>query len=165
MKTEQESNVVIQHALDLLDQTEDREQIDAGFRMLQKMADNGDMTAAAHLGYAYQFRHLGHFDLDLCREYLEKAVAADDPTGQYFLGSMLMCGDAPFQEDKVRGRWLLEESKKTGNKDAEQFLATWDMKMTPQEAKKMLLKSRLKLLWERIHPKKAAEDPDDNQNI
>ena len=128
-------NSTIQQALDLLDQTEDQEQIDAGFEMLHEMADNGDMTAAAHLGYAYQFRHLGHFDLDKCREFLEKAVAADDPTGQYFLGSMLMCGDAPFQEDKVRGRCLLEESKKAGNKDAEQFLATWDMEMTPQEAK------------------------------
>jgi TPR repeat protein len=103
--------------------------------------------------------------LDKCREFLENAVAADDPTGQFFLGSMLMCGDAPFKEDKVRGRWLLEESMKAGNKDAEQFLATWDMKMTPQEAKKMLLKSGLKLLWERILPKKAAEDPDDNQSI
>ena len=148
----------LQQVLDLLDQTEDQGKIDAGFEMLHDMADGGDMTAAAHLGNAYQFRHLGHYNLELCREYLEKAVAAGDSLGQYFLGSMLMCGDAPFQEDKVRGRWLLEESKKAGNKDADKFLETWYMEITPQDAKNMLVKSGLKLMWERLAPKKAAED-------
>ena len=144
----------LQQALDLLDQTEDQGTIDAGFEMLREMADNGDMTAAAHLGYAYQFRHLGHYNLDLCREYLEKAVAADDPVGQFFLGSMLMTGDAPFKEDKVYGKWLLEEAKKGGVDDAGKLLDCLYMEMSTEDAKRMLKKSGRKLfflnLWEAI---------------
>ena len=145
----------LQQALDLLDQTEDQGTIDAGFEMLREMADNGDMTAAAHLGYAYQFRHLGHYNLDLCREYLEKAVAADDPVGQFFLGSMLMTGDAPFKEDKVYGKWLLEEAKKGGVEDAGKLLDCLYMEMSTADAKRMLGESGRKLfflnLWEAIN--------------
>ena len=140
----------IHQALDLLRQTDNREAVDCGFDMLLKLADEGDSTAAAHVGYASQFEHLGHYNLERCKEYLEKSVAANDSTGQFFLASMLMCGDAPFHEDKVYGKWLLEESKKGGNKDAENFLKAWYTELTQEEAKKMLVKSTLIIMWENV---------------
>lgn len=94
----------LQDALNLLVQTESQEKIDEGFRLLQELSDSGDMTAAAYLGDSCRFRHLGHYDLEMCRRYLEMSVAAGNPQGQFFLGSMLMTGDAPFKEDKVYGK-------------------------------------------------------------
>ena len=144
----------LQQALDLLSQTQDQEKVDAGFDSLLKMADSGDMTAAAYLGDSCRFRHLGHYDLEMCRRCLEMSVAAGNPQGQFFLGSLLMTGDAPFKEDKVYGKWLLEEAKKGGVEDAGKLLDCLYMEVSSQEAKKMLVKSRRKLfflnLWERI---------------
>lgn len=112
------------------------------------------MTAAAYLGDACRFEHIGHYDLERCREYLEKSAGAGNPMGQYFLGSMLMCGEAPFTEDKVYGKWLLEEAKKGGGEDAGRLLENLYTKMTTAEAKRMLKKSSRKLfflnLWETI---------------
>ena len=118
------------------------------------MADSGDMTAAAYLGDSCRFRHLGHYDLEMCRQYLEMSVAAGNPQGQFFLGSMLMTGDVPFKEDKVYGKWLLEEAKKGGVEDAGKLLDCLYMEMSTEDAKRMLKKSGRKLffinLWEAI---------------
>ena len=144
----------LQDALNLLVQTESQEKIDEGFRLLQELTDAGDMTAAAYLGDSCRFKHLGHYDLEMCRQYLEMSVAAGNPQGQFFLGSMLMTGDAPFKEDKVYGKWLLEEAKKAGVSDAGKLLDCLYMEMSTNEAKRMLKKSEWKLfflnLWETI---------------
>lgn len=144
----------LQDALNLLVQTESQEKIDEGFRLLQELTDAGDMTAAAYLGDSCRFKHLGHYDLEMCRQYLEMSVAAGNPQGQFFLGSMLMTGDAPFKEDKVYGKWLLEEAKKGGVEDAGKLLDCLYMEMSTNEAKRMLKKSEWKLfflnLWETI---------------
>ncbi|MBO4742702.1 MAG: hypothetical protein J5533_03610 [Bacteroidales bacterium] len=67
--------------------------------------------------------------------------------GQYFLGAMLMCGEAPFQEDKVQGKWLLEAAKKAGIEDAGRLLESLYKEMTTEEAVAMLKKSSRKLFW------------------
>lgn len=73
----------LHQALDLLSQTQDQEKVDAGFDSLLKMADSGDMTAAAYLGDSCRYKHLGHYDLEMCRRYLEMSVAAGNPQGQF----------------------------------------------------------------------------------
>ena len=142
----------LHQALDLLVQTESQEKIDEGFRLLQELSDSGDMTAAAYLGDSCRFRHLGHYDLEMCRQYLEMSVAAGNPQGQFFLGSMLMTGEAPFKEDKVYGKWLLEEAKKAGVSDAGKLLDCLYTGMSKEDAKRMLGESGRKLfflnLWE-----------------
>lgn len=62
--------------------------------MLQELVKDGDITAA-WLGHSCQFKYTGHYDLDLCRKYLEMAVEAENPVGQYIMGSMMMTGDPP----------------------------------------------------------------------
>ena len=144
----------LQDALNLLVQTESQEKIDEGFRLLQELTDAGDMTAAAYLGDSCRFKHLGHYDLEMCRQYLEMSGTAGNPQGQFFLGSMLMTGEAPFKEDKVYGKWLLEEAKKGGVEDAGKLLDCLYMEMSTEDAKRMLKKSGRKLfflnLWEEI---------------
>lgn len=120
--------------------------------MLQKLADAGDMTAAAHLGYASQFKHLGHYDLDRCRNYLEESAMSGNSMGMYFLGMMLMKGEPPFDQDKIQGKWLLENA---GCPEADQFLKDWYREeMTISDAGKMMVKSGIRLsllnLWERL---------------
>ena len=82
------------------------------------------------------------------------SVAAGNPQGQFFLGSLLMIGDAPFKEDKVYGKWLLEDAKKGGVEDAGKLLDCLYMEMSTEDAKRMLKKSGRKLfflnLWEEI---------------
>lgn len=67
---------------------------------------------------------------------------------------MLMTGEAPFKEDKVYGKWLLEEAKKGGVDDAGKLLDCLYMEMSPEDAKRMLGESGRKLfflnLWEVI---------------
>ena len=139
---------LITHALSLLKQTEDKAAVDQGFDMLMKMAEDGDMTAVAYVGYASQFKHIGHYDLERCREYLERAAMEGDPMGMYFLGQMLMEGTEPFEQDKIRGKWLLENA---GCPEAEKFLEDWYREeMTPGEARRMLVRSWLRLGWERV---------------
>lgn len=137
----------LHQALDLLSQTQDQEKVDAGFESLLKIADSGDMTAAAYIGDASRFEHIGHYDLDRCKEYLEKSAGAGNPMGQYFLGAMLMCGEAPFQEDKFQGKWLLEEAKKAENEDAGRLLESLYKKMSTEDAVTMFKKSLRKLFW------------------
>ena len=55
----------LQDALNLLVQTQDQEKIDEGFSLLQELTDY--MTAAAFLGDSCRFKHLGHYDLEMCR--------------------------------------------------------------------------------------------------
>lgn len=146
----------ITYALSLLKQTEDKAAVDKGFQMLLDLADEGDMTAAAYVGYASQFKHLGHYDLERCREYLERSALEGDPMGMYFLGEMLMKGEPPFDEDKVRGKWLLENAD---CEEAKQFLEDWyQEEMTMTDAGKMMVKSGIKLslldLWEKIRKRR-----------
>ena len=105
------------------------------------------MTAAAFLGDSCRFKHLGHYDLEMCWQYLEMSGTAGNPQGQFFLGSMLMTGEAPFKEDKVYGKWLLEEAKKEGVSDAGKLLDCLYMEMSTEEAKRMLKKSEWKLFF------------------
>ena len=138
----------IVHALTLLKQTDDQTAVDKGFDMLLKMTDAGDMTACAYVGYASQFQHIGHYDLERCREYLERSALEGDSMGMYFLGQMLTKGELPFEQDKVRGRWLL---KNAGCPEAERFLENWYREeMTPAQARRMLVRSWLRLGWERV---------------
>lgn len=120
--------------------------------MLMELADEGNSTAAAYIGYASQFKHLGHYDLDRCRDYLEESAMSGDSMGMYFLGQMLMKGDPPFEQDKIRGKWLLENADCP---EADTFLADWYREeMTVGAAGKMLARSGIKLLflnlWEKI---------------
>lgn len=139
-------------AMELL-MSDEPEKIDEGYNQLKTLADNGDMTAAACVGYASQFDHLNHYDLEACREYLQKSANADNPIGQYYLGMMLFSGDKPFQQDKVHGKWLLDQAEKSGIEDATRFKKCMYWKPTRKEARRMVLKSSLILVWEKIkHP-------------
>ena len=121
--------------------------MDEGFRLLQELSDSGDMTAAAFLGDSCRYKHLGHYDLEMCRQYLEMSGTAGNLQGQFFLGSLLMTGDAPFKEDKVYWKWLLEEAKKGGVEDAGKLLDCLYMEMSTEEAKRMLGESGRKLFF------------------
>jgi len=58
-------------ALRLLCQSDDQFKNGSGFRELKDLADADDMTTATHLGYAFHFEHLGHYDFNARREYQE----------------------------------------------------------------------------------------------
>lgn len=117
--------------------------------MLQELVKDGD-TAAAWLGHSCQFKYTGHYDLESCRKYLEMAVEAENPVGQYLMGSMMMTGDPPFEVDKVQAKYLLEEAKKQGNEDAAMFLQTWYTKLTPRDVRRMMVRSGFIVGWEEV---------------
>ena len=140
-------------ALRLLCQTDDQFKIDVGFRELKDLADAGDMTAAAHFGYASQFEHLGHYDLDACREYLEKSADAENSWGQYYLGSMLFYGEAPFEEDKIYGNSLVNKAAKAGNPAAQEFMEGRYRQVSLEDLQKLIRKPWWKRFLEGIkHP-------------
>lgn len=139
-------------ALELLFQTDDPVMIDKGYNQLKTLADGGDMTAAACLGYASQFEHI-RYDLELCKKYLTMSADANNPLGQYYLGTMLFLGEEPFKEDKILGKWMIDQAEKAGIQDATKFKENWNRKLTPDEARKMVFKATLSLIWEKIkHP-------------
>lgn len=110
-------------AFEMMCDTGNRDVVDEGFAMMKSLADAGDMTAAANLGYFCSMRHTGHHDVAMCRAYLGRAVEAGDPLGQFYMGEMLLFGDHPFERDPVYGKWLLESSAAAGNEDAQTLLA------------------------------------------
>lgn len=63
-------------ALRLLCQSDDQLKIDSGFRELKDLADADDMTAATHLGYAFHFEHLGHYDFN-ARRWLSRSLCTN----------------------------------------------------------------------------------------
>lgn len=140
----------VTEAMELLFQSDKQNAVRDGYKQLKALSDDGDMTAAACLGYAYQFDHFDFYDLDACREYLQKAVEAENIIGQYYLGMMLYMGEKPFAEDKVYGKWLLDQARNAGLKDANIFWDNFHRKLTPKEARKMVRKARLVLFWEAI---------------
>lgn len=140
----------VSFAMELLIRSDEPDKVQEGYSRLKALADGGDMAAAACLGYAYQFDHFDFYDLDACREYLQKAVEAENIIGQYYLGMMLYMGEKPFAEDKVYGKWLLDQARNAGLKDANIFWDNIYRKLTPKEARKMVRKARLVLFWEAI---------------
>ena len=139
-------------ALELLFQTDDPDMIDKGYNQLKTLADGGDMTAAACLGYASQFEHI-HYDLEICKTYLQMSANANNPLGQYYLGTMLFLGEEPFGEDKILGKWMIYQAEKAGIQEATIFKDNCNRKLAPEEARKMVIKASLSLIWEKIkHP-------------
>ena len=63
---------------------------------------------------------------------------------------MLFLGEKPFQEDRVYGKWLLDQAGKAGVHDALRFKDNIYKDLTPNEARKMLRKSYLVLILEKI---------------
>ena len=137
-------------AMELLFQCDDPEKMNEGYNQLKAHADEGDMYATACLGYAYQFDHFDFYNLEACKEYLEKAADAGNPLGQYYLGMMLYTGEKPFEEDKVLGNYYLNQAEAAGIEDAKILRDNLHKKLTPEEARKMIRKARLVLFWEEI---------------
>lgn len=115
-------NDTVYRAFEMICDTGHREVVDEGFALMKSLADAGDMTASAYLGFCCSLKHVGHYDLEMCREYLEKAAQAADPQGQFYLGEMLLFGEPPFRQDPVYGKWLLEQAAAAGNSEAERIL-------------------------------------------
>ena len=76
-------------AYEMICDTEHQEVMDEGMEIMKQLADEGDMHAAAVYGMACSFEHIGHYDPELCKKYLEMAVAAEDPEGMYRMGFMM----------------------------------------------------------------------------
>ena len=143
------TNPEIQEAFKLICQTGHPDQQERGFTRLKDMADAGDMEAAAIVGFSCQFEHIGHYDLDMCREYLDKAVEASNPKAQYYKGSMLLDGLAPYEKDPVMGKWLIQQAAEKGDEEAIQLLDNRFRDRTPEEIAKMFRKSAFSLmLWD-----------------
>lgn len=146
-------------ALKLLCQTDDQFKIDVGFRELKDLADAGDMRATAIFGYASQFEHLGHYDLDACKVYLERSNDADDPWGQFYLGSMLFYGEAPFEEDRIYGNSLIVKAAKAGNPLAEEFMEGRYRQVSFEELQKLFTKPWWRRLLDGLkHPFEYEDD-------
>ena len=109
-------------AYEMICDTENQEVMDEGMKIMKQLADEGDMHAAAVYGMACSFEHIGHYDSELCKKYLEMAVAAEDPEGMYRMGGMMLHGEAPFNEDKIYGMWLIEQAAKAGHKEAQRLV-------------------------------------------
>lgn len=137
----------VEKAYRLLSDTENRESVDRGYNALKELADNGDMQAAAYVGFASQLEYIGHYDLDTSKEYLEKACNAGNPLAQYYVGSMMLNGEKPFAQDTVFGKWLLEQSAASGNEEAQMLLKHRYSTLSPQEVRSMFVKSSIKLFF------------------
>ncbi len=134
----EKSNTAIQKALKYLSQTANTSKVDKGYQILKELADAGDMKAMAILGYACQFEHIGHYDLGLCREYLERSVEAGNSWGQFYLGEMYFYGQIPFKEDKIYGNSLISKAAKAGNPLAESFMRERYRIVTFEQLAKMM---------------------------
>lgn len=134
-------------AYKLLCDTDDRESVDRGYYAMKELADNGDMQAAAYVGFASQFEHIGHYNLDTCKEYLDKACNAGNPLAQYYVGSMMLFGEKPFAQDTVYGKWLLEQAADSGNENAKKILKHRYSTLSPEEVRSMFIKSSIKLFF------------------
>lgn len=137
----------VEKAYRLLSDTENRESVDRGYNALKELADNGDMQAAAYVGFASQLEYIGHYDLDTCKEYLEKACNAGNPLAQYYVGSMMLNGEKPFVQDTVFGKWLLEQSAASGNEEAKMLLKHRYSTPSLNEVRSMFVKSSIKLFF------------------
>ena len=137
-------------AIELLFQGDDPDKMNEGHNQLKALADGGDMFAAACLGYAFQFEHFDFYDLDVCKEYLQKSADAGNPLGQYYLGMMLYMGEKPFEIDKILGNFYLNQAEAAGVDDARKLRDNLHREISPEEAKKMVRKAKLVLFWEKI---------------
>lgn len=137
----------VEKAYRLLSDTENRESVNQGYYALKELADNGNIEAAAYVGFASQLEYIGHYDLDTSKEYLEKACNAGNPLAQYYVGSMMLSGDKPFTQDTVYGKWLLEQSAASGNEDAKMLLKHRYSTPSLNEVRSMFIKSSIKLFF------------------
>ena len=137
-------------AINLLFRSDEPDKEQEGHKQLKTLANGGDMFAAACLGYACQFEHFDFYDLDACKEHLQKSADAGNPLGQYYLGMMLYMGEKPFEEDKILGNYYLNLAETAGIEDARKLRDNLHKKLTPEEARKMMRKAKLVLFWETI---------------
>ena len=133
-------------ALNRLCQTGEQDIVDSGFNDLKAMADAGDMEAAAIVGHASILDHIKHVDFDACRKYLTMSAESGNAKGQYYLGSMLLLGNPPFEQDAVYGKWLLEQSAAGGDGDAKHLLKVKYEEPDMEAIRKMFQKATLSIL-------------------
>lgn len=134
----------IADAFERLCRTEDTESVDSAVRDLRAMADAGDMTASAVVGRAMGLPYINGHDDALCRQYLEKSADSGNPLGQYYLGELLFFGYGPLPEDRVYGRWLLEQSASQGCQEAAEALRDKEKDVSAGDLGKMLFRTWLR---------------------
>ena len=113
-------------AYEMICDTGNQKVVDEGMEAMKKLADKGDMHAAAVYGSACSLEYIGNYDLELCKKYLEMAVKAEDPEGMYRMGGMMLHGEAPFDEDKITGMWLMNKAAEAGHDAAISYLMVRD---------------------------------------
>lgn len=119
-------------AYEMICDTGNQKVVDEGMEAMKKLADKGDMHAAAVYGTACAFEHIGHYDPELSKKYLEMAVKAEDPEGMYRMGGMLLHGEAPFDKNKVYGMWLIKKAAEAGHKEAQRLVYMNNNPMSPE---------------------------------
>ena len=118
--------ISFESAYEMICDTGNKAVVDEGMEAMKRLADAGDMHAAAVYGTACSFDYIGHYDLVLCKKYLELAVAAEDPEGMYRMGGMMLHGEEPFNEDIVYGMWLMNKAARAGHEGAISYLKVRD---------------------------------------
>lgn len=113
-------------AYEMICDTEHQEAMDEGMKVMKKLADDGDMHAAAVYGTACSFEHIGHYDLQECKKYLEMSIEAEDSEGMYRVGLMMLNGEEPFNKDVVYGMWLMNKAAEAGHEGAISYLKIRD---------------------------------------
>ena len=134
-------------AYEMICDTEHQEVMAEGMEIMKQLADEGDMHAAAVYGMACSFEHIGHYDPELCKKYLEMAVAAEDPEGMYRMGFMMYNGEVPFETDKVYGLWLIKQAAEAGHLEAQLIMETKNNPMSPRAIYLMGLKAYIENIF------------------
>lgn len=114
------------------------------------MAESGDMTAAAMVGWACQLPYHSCYNLEMAREYLDISASASNSKGQYYKGSLLISGSATYEKDVIMGKWLLEQAAAKGEKAAIRLLDVRYRERGPEEIEMMYKRALLRIVLSKV---------------